>query len=307
MSTNGQPCIAVVMATCNGAAFLEAQLNSLQQQSLQPDLIIICDDASDDHTPQLLEKYTPSSKLIIKRNPQRLGVNENFRQAVALVPDGFYIAFCDQDDIWLPEKLERSLQCLLSLEAGSNVPALVYSDLILIDNNDQILSDSVHRQRGQHRYQHIWDTFLYGNMVSGCTILMNTAMKQVMADLPKTDQYIYDAWLAMAAFGFGRIACMPQPLIHYRQHPSNLTFANHHSRNRIQRWLSHLRQLTGPSDFLREEICLARDFSRQYAGELKAEKWRGLNRLLGLENSSYLRKKLHFEKSFYPYWLNRFS
>lgn len=307
MSTNGQPCIAVVMATCNGAAFLEAQLNSLQQQSLQPDLIIICDDASDDHTPQLLEKFKPSSKLIIKRNPQRLGVNENFRQAVALVPDGFYIAFCDQDDIWLPKKLERSLQFLLSLEAGSSEPAMVYSDLILIDTNGRILSDSVHRQRGQHRYQHVWDTFLYGNMVSGCTILINTTMKQVMADLPKTNHYIYDAWLAMAAFGFGKIACLPQPLIQYRQHPSNLTFSDHQSQNRIQRWLDHLRQLTGPSNFLLQEISLARDFSRKYAVQLTAEKWKGLNRILDLENSPYLRKKLSFEKSFYPYWLNRFS
>jgi hypothetical protein len=136
---------------------------------------------------------------------------------------------------------------------------------------------------------------------------MNANMKQVMADLPQTNQYIYDAWLAMAAFGFGKIACLPQPLIKYRQHTSNLTFSTHHSRNRMRRWLDHLRQLTGPSDFLREEICLARDFSRQYAGQLTAEKWKGLNRLLSLENSSYLQKKLSFEKSFYPYWQHRFS
>lgn len=307
MNTNSQPSIAVVMATCNGAAFIEAQLDSILQQSRQPDLIIICDDASDDNTPQLLEKFKPPAKVLISRNPERLGVNENFRQAVALVPDGFYIAFCDQDDSWLPEKLERSLQYLQALEAGTHKPALVYSDLILIDNEHQILCDSVHQQRGQHRYKHVWDTFLYGNMVSGCTILMNANMKQVMADLPQTNQYIYDAWLAMAAFGFGKIACLPQPLIKYRQHTSNLTFSTHHSRNRTRRWLDHMRQLIRPSDFLREEICLARDFSRQYAGQLTAEKWKGLNRLLSLENSSYLQKKLSFEKSFYPYWQHRFS
>jgi hypothetical protein len=110
---------------------------------------------------------------------------------------------------------------------------------MLMNEAGELIHTSVHHQRGQHRYKHVWDTFIYGNMVSGCTIVMNPAMKSIMAALPPQRYFIYDAWLAMAAFGFGKIAQLPQPLIHYRQHAQNVTFADHRARNRMERWINH--------------------------------------------------------------------
>ena len=307
MSTNSTTPLAVVLATCNGAAYLEQQLQSLLQQTRSPDLILIFDDASDDATPQLLEKYASLPTVKISKNDKRIGANENFKQAVAAVPDGYDIAFCDQDDYWLAEKLERSIELLYSLSAAPQQPAMIYSDLILMDEDDQIISASVHQQRGQHRYQHIWDTFIYGNMVSGCTIVMNSAMKQVMSQLPKTDEFIYDAWLAMAGFSFGKIACLPQPYIRYRQHSRNLTFADHRASNRWGRWRKHLTQLFHPSDFLQEEIALAKAFHKAFHHRLSSEQAGTLMQLIQLEHAPHWKKKITFEKSFRPYWLNRFS
>lgn len=307
MSTKPSTPLAVVLATCNGAAFLEQQLQSLLQQTLLPDLILIFDDASDDATPQLLEKYASLPNVKVTKNLTRLGANENFKRAVAAVPDGYTIAFCDQDDSWLPQKLEHSVALLHSLPTEPGQPALVYSDLILINEQNQIIADSVHRQRGQHRYQHVWDTFLFGNMVSGCTIVMNSAMKPVMAALPQTNQFVYDAWLAMAAFGWGKIACLPEPLIHYRQHSGNQTFAEHRALSRSSRWFHHLKNLVGPHQFLQEELALAFHFREQFESKLSAERTGSLQRFLRLEKSSYLTKKIAFEKSFSQHWLNRFS
>ncbi|MBU3745438.1 MAG: glycosyltransferase, partial [Sediminibacterium sp.] len=122
--------IALVMATCNGAAFIEQQLNSILNQTRPPDLVIIRDDVSNDSTFQILGRYAAQYGFQISQNTERLGVNENFTRAVADVPDDYLIAFCDQDDYWLPEKLEKSIALLQQIAKQPTEPALVYSDLI---------------------------------------------------------------------------------------------------------------------------------------------------------------------------------
>ena len=299
--------IAVVMATYNGAVFIEQQLHSLLQQTLQPDLVIIRDDASEDATFEILTRYANQRGFKVSKNPQRLGVNENFAKAVADVPDGYLIAFCDQDDYWLPEKLEKSVQLLTSLTTDPTQPAMVYSDLMLMNKAGELIHTSVHQQRGQHRYEHVWDTFLYGNMVSGCTIVMNTAMKSMMAELPPQGGFIYDAWLAMAAFGFGRIAKLPQPLIHYRQHTQNVTFTDHRARNRMERWINHWHNSWKANTYLQEEIKLAKAFHSMYANRLSVDKKNSLAHLIALNNCHYLKKKGRFEMSVRTHWIKRFA
>jgi glycosyltransferase involved in cell wall biosynthesis len=299
--------IAVVMATCNGAAFIEQQLHSILQQTLQPDLIIIRDDASEDATFEILTRFANQPGFNISQNPQRLGVNENFAKAVADVPDGYLIAFCDQDDYWLPEKLEKSVQLLISLTPDPTQPAMVYSNLMLMNEAGELIHTSVHQQRGQHRYEHVWDTFLFGNMVSGCTIVMNSAMKSNMAALPAQQDFIYDAWLAMAAFGFGKIAQLPQPLIHYRQHTQNVTFADHRARNRMERWINHWQNSWKANTYLQEEILLAKAFYSMYANRLSVNKRKSLENLIALNNCHYLKKKARFEMSFRTHWIKRFA
>lgn len=299
--------IALVMATCNGAAFIEQQLDSILQQTRPPDLVIIRDDASDDSTFQILSRFADEYGLQVSKNTQRLGVNENFKRAVEDVPDDFLIAFCDQDDYWLPEKLEKSVALLQQITSNPNEPALVYSDLVLMNEAGEVLHQSVHRQRGQHRYAHVWETFLFGNMVSGCTILMNAPMKKIMLELPSHPTFIYDAWLAMAAFGFGKIAKLSEPLIHYRQHSNNVTFSEHHSTNRFERLQNHWNQLFQSDTYLQEEMALAKAFHSQYANRLPSAKKEILETFIALQHKPYFIKKMRFELNFRNHWINRFA
>jgi len=299
--------VALVMATCNGAPFIEQQLDSILKQTHSPDLIIIRDDVSEDSTYQILSRYAHQHGFQVSQNKERLGVNENFTRAVADVPDEFLIAFCDQDDYWLPEKLEKSIALLQQIAIHPNQPALVYSDLELMNEAGEILHTSVHSQRGQHRYFHVWETFLFGNMVSGCTIVMNAAMKKIMLELPRNQPFIYDAWLAMAAFGFGNIAKLPEPLIQYRQHSNNVTFSEHRSKNRIERFQSHWKMIFQSNTFLQDEITLASAFYSKYANCLSNSKKESLEALIALQGKPYLTKKLQFEMSFRKFWINRFG
>src|SRR5690349_15385572 len=99
--------ISVAMATYNGAPFLPEQLQSLAAQTLPPFELVVCDDGSTDRTIQILREFATSAPFPVRihENSERLGFGDNFLKAAALC-QGDWIAFCDQDDIWLPHKLE---------------------------------------------------------------------------------------------------------------------------------------------------------------------------------------------------------
>ena len=105
--------ISVALCTCNGARFLSEQLVSLAEQTLRPIELVVCDDASDDGTWQLLEEFQRSAPFPVRlyRNVRRLGIAQNFEQAMLLC-EGDVIALCDQDDVWLPEKLMLFFQAV---------------------------------------------------------------------------------------------------------------------------------------------------------------------------------------------------
>ena len=98
--------ISVAMATYNGERFLEEQLRSLGEQTTLPDELVVCDDTSTDRTPQILAQFAKRASFPVKlfTNDQRLGWRKNFLKAARLCTSE-YIAFCDQDDVWLKEKL----------------------------------------------------------------------------------------------------------------------------------------------------------------------------------------------------------
>jgi len=103
--------ISIAMATYNGERFIRQQLDSFARQTLLPSELIICDDGSTDSTVSIINEFVPSAPfpVVIVHNPARLGYTANFLQA-AQKCQGELIAFSDQDDEWLPQKLARILQ-----------------------------------------------------------------------------------------------------------------------------------------------------------------------------------------------------
>src|SRR5438270_11298194 len=117
------------MATFNGARFLAEQLESIANQSVAPVELIICDDQSGDETQQIVQAFAERAEfpVHIHVNQYRLGYARNFRKAASLC-SGELIAFCDQDDWWLPERLEV---CALRFDdAGLQ---LLYHNAWLVD------------------------------------------------------------------------------------------------------------------------------------------------------------------------------
>jgi glycosyltransferase involved in cell wall biosynthesis len=105
--------VSIAMASYNGERFIEEQLNSLASQTHAPYELVICDDQSTDRTQQIVEAFAARVPFPVRfiRNPDRLYFSSNFMKAAGLCT-GDFIAFCDQDDIWDPRKIEVSLKAL---------------------------------------------------------------------------------------------------------------------------------------------------------------------------------------------------
>jgi glycosyltransferase involved in cell wall biosynthesis len=110
--------ISVALTTCNGAKYLEEQLDSIRHQTHQPHELVVGDDASTDETVELLERFAQRASFPVRilKNEPRLGVLKNFLHVFNQC-QGQYIAYCDQDDVWLPIKLEKCSAALIEHNA----------------------------------------------------------------------------------------------------------------------------------------------------------------------------------------------
>jgi glycosyltransferase involved in cell wall biosynthesis len=217
-------CLSVAMCTYNGAKYLSAQLESIARQTCLPDELIICDDHSTDATPAIVEQFGKTAPFRVRlfHNPARLGVVTNFSKAITLA-SGRYIALSDQDDIWLPKKLEHSLLTIRTAEEsyGPHTPLLVHTDLSLLSEGEDIISTSFMRfQHLQHVTSNPLRVLLTQNFVTGCTVLMNAALKLSAIPIP-APVLMHDWWFALVAATIGKIEFLDEQTVLYRQHGSN--------------------------------------------------------------------------------------
>lgn len=234
--------VEVLLATCNGEAYLAAALDSLLAQDLAEFTLIVSDDCSTDATPRIIADYAarhPDRFSILPSFGCRLGARGNFARLVDAA-HADYVLFCDQDDIWQVGKISSSLALMREMESryGSNMPLLVHSDLVVVDESLKVLGPSFFSYSGIDPARDTLSDLLLGNVVTGCTMLANRALCDLARPVPP-DALMFDHWFALVAAGLGRIACLAQPTVLYRQHEANLIGARRpgsgHLTHRIMR------------------------------------------------------------------------
>ena len=216
--------ISVALCTCNGAAFLREQLSSIESQTLLPAEIVISDDCSVDGTKEIVSAFAASSRIPVRyyANEERIGVVRNFNMAVQGCSEP-YIALCDQDDVWLPDKLALEMSLLHDAERdlGQYVPLLVHSDLTVVDSKLVLLHGSLRRyQKLHHADRRPLGSLLVQNFVTGCTVLMNRPLMGIALPFPQS-VLMHDWWLALCAAVCGEIRTLPISTVLYRQHDRN--------------------------------------------------------------------------------------
>lgn len=218
--------IDIVLATYNGENYLEAQIKSIQNNdSYQKEVarLIIVDDGSTDKTEdiiKLLAAVDPKIEWIINSS-EKHGPSNNFSFGLGLTTAD-YIMLSDQDDIWLPDKIEVSLSHMNSLEKTSGLlPLLIFSDKEIVNSTLGLICDSYFTLKNIKRNWHLkFEQLCHQNVASGCTMLFNRELLIKALPVP-SKAYMHDWWLVLVASRCGKIKLIDQPLIKYRQHDNN--------------------------------------------------------------------------------------
>lgn len=280
----GQDKVAILMSTYNGERYLTEQIESIQKQTNEDWHLYIRDDGSSDKTSSIISKFANDDNRITffnKENTHNIGVIRSFMELLKKIDADFYM-FSDQDDIWKNNKVQRAID-LIKKEKYQEIPLCLHTELQIVDDNLKPV-ELMKRGRVWSDFQH----FLFGNCVTGCTVLINQKLKEKLqinkVDLDKLA--MHDWWFAEVAAAFGKVIYDPTPTIFYRQHFDNVVGGTDSQapRQLIQRFFNLSEELKG---FLLM-TNMAGEFQRLYNNELTGKDAQYLNAYAGLrKNSSF--------------------
>lgn len=221
--------ISVALCTFNGARYLHEQLASIAAQTRPPDELVASDDGSTDESVGIVERFAKSVSfpVLTHQTGERLGVVQNFAQAIALCR-GEHIVLCDQDDVWLPEKLAR---IEASLRRNPDV-GIVFSNAEVVDQGLRPLGYSlwhhsrlVRRDRVQVESGDAFSVALRHPFMTGATLAFRASLCRWLFPIP--DSWMHDAWIAAIGSACADVTALPERLVLYRQHSNNVIGAKY--------------------------------------------------------------------------------
>ncbi len=236
------------MATYNGALFLRDQLDSIARQTLLPAELVVRDDGSRDSTRSILEDFAQSAPFPVRilGDGQNLGFADNFLAAASHC-QGDWIAFCDQDDVWLPEKLERCARAIAERD-----------DLNLILQNAELCDDQLNRTG--RVFPNLIKPGVYGPNEQygfwcwlGCVQTMRSTLLRYVANEARpmafnepNSRQSHDQWSCMVSNALGGVCVLAEPVVLYRRHGRALSgpYAREGLRHRL-----HQARVTGSAHY----------------------------------------------------------
>lgn len=216
--------IDILMSTFNGAEFIGEQIDSILAQDFVDFRLIIRDDGSTDSTLEIVRDYCKldGRVQIAVDELDSIGASRSFLRLLELSDADFFM-LADQDDVWLPGKISSSLHKLKELRAEqqSEVPLLVFTDLVVCDKNLNEIERSLwNYQRLEPAICRDWQRLLAQNVVTGCTVMGNVLARRV--SLPFVlDEMFHDHWIAVNVARSGFVDYLVKPTVLYRQHYQN--------------------------------------------------------------------------------------
>lgn len=267
--------VAICMATYNGEKYIEEQINSIVQQNYDNLVLFIRDDGSKDNTKEILnklEKEHPNKIVIINDNSLKGGSSKkNFAAILGWVNSNYnfnYFMFSDQDDVWMEDKVKKCIDCIKTEESNGMCPILVHTDLKVVDEKLDVLGDSFFKYRALNPNTKDLRHLIIQNNITGCTMLWNKELNNIL-NIEADAVAMHDWWIALTASAFGKILCIDQPTILYRQHNNNVVGAT-----KVNTLSFIIKRLTGSShvkETLNLSITQAKEFLNYYREKLSSE------------------------------------
>lgn len=204
--------ISVCMATYNGEKFIKDQLDSIINQLDELSEIIIVDDFSTDMTTSIIESIK-DNRIILLKNQKNLGVVLSFEKAIRNSKNEI-VFLCDQDDIWLENKVKKILQ---NFQNNKEI-SLIFGNGILIDEKGTHLGRNLFKNK-------VYDSFirhLIQPRFLGCSIAFKKSFENKIFPFPKSIP-MHDWWIGMNHIAYGKVKYLDEPLIKYRRHENTVT------------------------------------------------------------------------------------
>lgn len=206
--------VDILLATYNGEKYLQAQLDSILKQTYTAWKLIIHDDGSTDNTVSIIEQYRrlyPDKIIVIEDTLKTGSAKNNFSYLMSYVSSSF-IALCDQDDIWFPQKLSTIMMLLQTCD-------LVVHDLCVIDEDGKIMYDSFFVKN--HSKQGFYNNLVH-NAFIGCAMAFNRKIYHQIVPIPH-NVVMHDWWIGLMAKVHGNVIFCEEKLMYYRRHDSNIS------------------------------------------------------------------------------------
>ena len=216
--------ISILLATYNGGEYLGKLIESLLAQTVRDFRLYIRDDKSADGTFSTITEYAAKYPGVVfaEQNKENSGgAHYNFIKMMIGCKDD-YVMLCDQDDVWLSDKIEKSLRKIKETEQiyGVSTPVLIHTDLTVTDENLNIISPSYRKMSNKGFKFNALNNLLTMNIPTGCTIMYNRALADLITAEPGY-MVIHDWWLSLTDTAFGKVAAIDEPTVLYRQHSAN--------------------------------------------------------------------------------------
>ncbi|MFD1421200.1 glycosyltransferase family 2 protein [Lactiplantibacillus songbeiensis] len=225
--------VAILLSTYNGEKYLKSQIESIRQQSYRDWRLYIRDDGSVDGTQSIIRDFVTKDNRIFWINASKqinLGVKQSFFELLSYKQANYYM-FCDQDDVWLPTKISVTIQ---QMNLDNSIPQLTFTDLRLVDQNLSTINSQVLKSIDIDTWL-TKDNLVFDNIVTGCTVMINDALKKEALPVDSAKIVMHDWWFAIIASQIGQIHFVDEPTILYRQHGDNQVGINANFFNKIKK------------------------------------------------------------------------
>lgn len=276
--------LIVLMSTYNGEKYLRAQLDSLLNQELVPDLIYIRDDGSKDDTVNILEEYASEHSFIKYYCGNNLGPAKSFFELINNCEQADYYALCDQDDVWFKDKLSTAISSLE--KEDKNIPLLYCSKYTLTDKDLNPIDSNV---SSLYNYSDFAHSLIY-HTAPGCTFVFNNEARNkiVKYDLNKEYYLIHDAIIHKVVCMFGKMILDNSSHMYYRQHGSNEIGM---TSNKFKEFAGRVNRFVN-GNIKNYRSNTAKSLLNVYKDEIDDDKKELLNIVANYRSDSNLKKKL---------------
>lgn len=213
--------VSILLSTFNGEKYLSQQIDSILNQTFKNWTLYIRDDGSSDSTINIIKSYENRFLNIhfLEDSIVQRGAKESFFWLLNKIDSNYYM-FCDQDDFWFDNKVSVSFEALLNLEDKNyHIPSLVFTDLSVVDQNLNLISSSMWDFAGFNPFNNIQLIEIFP-LITGCTMIFNKAVKNCTKYFSRAP--MHDSLIGLSVYhNNGRILCLNQPTLYYRQHDNN--------------------------------------------------------------------------------------